>query len=769
VAVQALPPGEHNPFEAAPAATVEAGQAPGFHLTDYLPILRRHWKMIAALGLLFMAAGAVHYSITPKLYRAAATVQIERRSVTSLSGEQNPWLENYWSQEYYPTQYRLLQSRGLAERVVQDLRLYEDPAFNPGGLSAESGTPSFEADAAILGGLAGALLGGLEVSPVGGTQLVEIGYRSSDPELAARVANAWADAYIDWGIESRSESASKASDFLASQIETTKQEIQDGEARLQAFTRQQTDIVALDPGSNVLIARFEALNNDYIGAVTERIQKEARLNEILSSPKESVADTASAGLVGQLRGDFMKLERDYALRLQTYKPEFPAMVDLKGQIERARQNLASMVEETVGKERDAARAEYQTSMRREQSLARELAGVKSETMKLSSAAVDYNNLRVEVETRRAQLNELLRRQAETEVASRLQSARESNVRIVDRALMPGGAYRPNLRNDLTMGLLLGLMVGVALMVGIEYLDRTVKTPEEAERLLGLPILAVIPDISEPGRRYGFSSYGYGYGYGYGQGGRRGGRADKKASRVEPSPIELMPHLRPRLVASEAYRGLRTALLLSSAQELKSIAVTSPQSGEGKTATATNLAVVMAQLGRQVLLVDADLRRPRLHDVFKLSNQLGLVNFLTGGARPEDLFQRTHIPNLYVATSGPIPPNPSELLASDRMAALVRMARETFDFVVVDSPPVLAVTDSILVGSVVDAVVLCLRARQVVREDARACRERLRLAGLRVLGLVLNRHREALGRYGKSYYHYSAYTESGEEKSTGSAA
>ena len=757
--------GEPNPLEAAHAA----GQGPGFHLVDYLPILRRHWKMIAALGLLATAGGAVHYSITPKLYRAAATVQIERRSVTSLSGEQNPWLENYWSQEYYPTQYRLLQSRGLAERVVQDLRLYEDPAFNPGGLSAESGKPSFDADAAILGGLAGALLGGLEVAAVGGTQLVEIGYRSSSPELAARVANAWAEAFIEWGIEARTESAGRASTFLASQIETTKQEIQDGEARLQGYTRQQTDVVSLDPGSNVLVARFDALNNDYIAAVSERIQKEARLNEILTSPKEAVADSASAGFVGQMRGDLMKLERDYAIRSQTYKPEFPAMVDLRLQIERARQNLGAMVEETVGKERDAARAEYQTAQRRESSLARELAGVKGETMKLNSAAVEYNNLRVEVETQRTQLNELLRRQAETEVASRLQSARESNVRIVDRALLPGGPYRPNLRNDLTMGLLLGLMAGVALMVAIEYLDRTVKSPEEAERLLGLPILAVIPDISEPGKRYGFSSYGYGYGYGYGQGGRRGGKADKKAAHGERSPIELMPHLRPRLVASEAYRGLRTALLLSSAQELKAVAVTSPQSGEGKTATATNLAVVMAQLGRQVLLIDADLRRPRLHDVFKLSNLAGLVNYLTGSARPETLFQRTNVPNLFVVTSGPIPPNPSELLASERMATLVKLASETFDFVVVDSPPVLAVTDSILVGSTVDAVVLCLRARQVVREDARACRERLRLAGVRVLGLVLNRHREALGRYGKSYYHYSAYAESTEEATRDSAA
>jgi capsular exopolysaccharide synthesis family protein len=322
------------------------------------------------------------------------------------------------------------------------------------------------------------------------------------------------------------------------------------------------------------------------------------------------------------------------------------------------------------------------------------------------------------------------------------------VRIVDRALVPGAPFLPSLRRDLSMGLLFGLMVGVGAMLLIEFLDRTIKTPEELERLLGLPTLAVIPDIAMTGKSYGYSaSYGYGYGA------RK--RGDKKSAPDPDMPIELLPHSRPRLVASEAYRSLRTSLLLSSADKLKVVAITSTESGDGKTATATNLAVVMAQLGGSVLLVDGDLRKPRLHDVFGLSNRAGLVSYLTGQVKLEQIFLRTSVPNLFLAPSGPIAPNPSELLASARMREFVQLVGAQFDFVIIDTPPTLAVTDPTLVGSMVDGVVMCVCARRVLREDAKACRERLRMADVRVLGTVLNRYREVRTGYGRRYQQYYA--------------
>ena len=380
-------------------------------------------------------------------------------------------------------------------------------------------------------------------------------------------------------------------------------------------------------------------------------------------------------------------------------------------------------------------------------------------MQMNSAAVEYNNLKTEVQTRRNLLDDLLKKQSETGVASRLETTRESNVRIVDRALVPGGKFQPSLRKSVTYGLLFGLVLGIAAVLVIEYLDRTVKSPEELQRLLGLPTLAVIPDISETDTRSGYR-YGYAYGYGYG----RKSATAKARAKANPSAkrdeiaIELMPQTRPRTVVSEAYRALRTSLLLSSADELRVVAVTSSEAGEGKTATSVNLAVVMAQLGKRVLIIDSDLRKPRVHQVFKLSNRLGLVSALTGSVKPEEMFLRTEIPNLFATPSGPIPPNPSELLASHRMRELIQVVRGAFDFVVIDTPPVLAVTDSTLVGSICDGIILCLRARSVVREDARASRERLRLADVRVLGTVLNRYLQTHGNYGKRYEKYEAYVE-----------
>lgn len=749
-----------------------------FNLAEYVGMVRRHWKLAAVCCLLGLAGAGVHYAITPKEYQATATIQIERRSLTPLGNGQNPWLENYWNLEFYPTQYELLQSRGLAERVVKSLDLMEDPKFNPGAGAARDGKggPTAEDDEAVLGALAGQLRGGLSVSPVRSTQLVQLSFHSSSPEFAAKAANAFAESFIDMGVQDRFTTAGKASTFLTSQIETLKQEIQDKESQLQAFSRR-SDIVTLDPQSNPVLQRLELLNNQFIEAKKDRIEKEARYQETLSAPKEVVSSSLSGGIASDQRSQILKLEREYESKLKTYKPDFPDMVALKAEIEKTRQDMNSVVQEQLGKTRSAAYAQFQTSLRQEQVLEGELRRLKTEAIDQNSAAVEYTNLKVEVQTRRDLLDELLRKQSETEVAVRLQDTRESNVRVIDKALVPGGPFRPSLRQDITYGVLLGLLFGVGCAVLIEFLDRTVKAPEEIERRLGLAALAVIHDISEAaGKGYGDASYGYGYGAEPAQPAAGttskvtalAGRIDKKKGAGTPGQIELVPHERPRTLISETYRSLRTALLLSSARELKVVAVTSAMAGEGKTATASNLAVVLAQLGRQVLLVDCDLRKPRLHQVFHVSNRFGLVNQLTASAEPDAVYLPTEVPNLWLTPSGPIPPNPSELLASDRMREWLRSVRARFDFVVIDTPPALAVTDATIVGMLVDGVVLTLRSGKVTREEARLCRDRLRQAGIKILGAVLNRYRSLQTGLGKRYRYYESYAEEGEPKKAGKA-
>lgn len=744
-----------------------------FNLAEYIGMLRRHWKLIAAVCLACVAFGAIHYSITPKAYRATATLQIERRSLAPVVGDSNPFLENYWNLEFYPTQYELLKSRGLAERVVRHLDLMNDPAFNPaassatseaGGGTAENVENKAEDDEAVLGQLAEQLRGGLSIEPVRSTQLVQVTYQSSSPDFAARAANGFAEAFIDMGVENRFANAGKASTFLVSQIEALKQEIESKEKKLQAFSRR-SDIVTLDPDSNVTLQRLEALNASYIEAKKVRIEKESQYRELLTAPRETVADTLLGGVVGDLRAEQVKMEREYETKLKTYKPEWPAMVELKTRIERGQEELAKIVDEMVSKAQKSAYGSFLTAQRQEQSLAIELEKLKGEAMDQSSDAVEYTNLQTEIKTLRGLMDDLLRTQSETEVTARLQDTRDSNVHIIDHALVPGGPFYPSLRKDVTTSLLFGLLISAGLILLIEFLDRTLKTPEEVERRLGLPTLAVIPDILDSGKGYGYlGRYGYGYGgddgprvrSGKGRKGAAGGWLERKKGTPDGSAIELVPHERPRTLVSEAYRSLRTALLLSSAAELKVIAVTSAEAGEGKTATSTNLAVVLAQLGRKVLIVDADLRKPRLHQVFRVSNRAGLVNWLAGGGDHEPVFLPTEVPNLWLTPSGPIPPNPSELLSSERMREWLRMVRARFDVVVVDTPPALAVTDSTILGVLADGVVLTLRAGKVTREDSRLCRDRLRYAGVKVLGVVLNRHRDTPGGTSHRYRYYETY-------------
>jgi succinoglycan biosynthesis transport protein ExoP len=760
-----------------------------FNLVEYLAMVRRHWKLVAAACLVCTAAGAIHYAITPKAYMAAAIIQIERRTLAPALSSQAPWLESYFDAEYYPTEYKLLESRGLAERVVKRLDLLSDAAFNPRP-AGRTGTPAVSADddQAALGGLAERLRGGLGVEPVRNTQLVEISYRASSPAFAARAANGFADAFIDMGIEYRFTSAGKTSTFLNSQVEALKKEIDDKEAKLQAFSRR-TDIVTMEPSSNVTLQRLQALNNSYIEAKNVRIDKEASYKGLLTAPPETIADSLQPGVVGSLRSDELKMERDYDARLKIYKPEWPAMVALKGEIEKIKQHIAAVVHEAVDTARKSAYATYETALRQEQAIEAEINKLKSQAMDQNSQAAEFQNLGVEIKTRRELLDKLLREQSENEVQARLQDTRDSNVHVVDRALVPGGPFYPSLRKDVSYGLLFGLLLGVGAALLIEFLDRTIKTAEEVERRIGLPTLAVIQDIDEAGKAYGYSGrYGYGYGYGAeplpvarvrpgrgarasalapdatgagtaGTAGSQGGPAgwlERKKGGNAPTQIELVPHELPRTQISEAYRSLRTALLLSSARELKVVAVTSAAAGEGKTATATNLAIVLAQLGRPVLIVDADLRKPRLHQVFKISNQTGLVSHLTSTVEADEIVLPTTIPNLWVTPSGPIAPNPSELLSSDRMFDWLRAARTRFEYIIIDTPPALAVTDATIVGVIADGVVLTLRSGKVTREEARLCRDRLRQADVRILGAVLNRYRSTHSGLGRRYRAYESY-------------
>ena len=347
------------------------------------------------------------------------------------------------------------------------------------------------------------------------------------------------------------------------------------------------------------------------------------------------------------------------------------------------------------------------------------------------------------------LNSLVAKQNETLVSARLGGLRTSNIKIIDKALVPGGPFTPNTKRNLLMALLVGLLGGLGLIFLVEYMDNTVKGPEDAEKITGLPSLGIIPFLSPDGLKKRSDQYGS---YSYGA-----ENASKEETMPEVSEIELINHLFPKFSISEDYRTVRTSILFShSDSQPKTICFTSTLPQEGKTATVSNIAVSFAQLEGKVLLVDCDMRKPRLHKVFKVRNLVGLSGYLTGKVTFEDAIQKTSVENIWILPSGPHPPNPAELLNSRRMKDFMALVKERFDVILLDTPPVLAVIDPVIISSLSDCTVIVIRAGKTTRKPLAKAVAEVRKAKSEVIGVIFNEVR--IGRQGTvgPYYHYYQY-------------
>ncbi len=725
------------------------------HLAEYWNIVWKRRLLILLCLAVSLTAASVKTFLSVPLFRASATLNIEKDKGSPLDVGQGQYLYDWYQPEFIPTQTRLIKSRQVAERVVKNLNLMENPEFSPrlkdGARKDEQEGKKPAVDLTSM--YAQMVQGGVDVSVVRGTNLVELSYVSPSPKLAADIANATADAYIEWSMESKFRMVGQASQFIGAQAEKLKAEVEESERRLQAYGRQK-DIVSMDPQTNITMQKLEALNRDYTAAMGERVSREARYYEIQNAKPEAIAETLSGGLITQLRNEQAKMEREYAEKLNLFKPEWPAMQQLRAQIQKGKQHLDATIQDTVEKAREQARTEYLTALRKEESLRGVLRDQKSEAMTLNTNAVEYNNLKVEVSAKRALLDTLMKRQNETEVASRLSGQRESNIRVVDRALPPPAHFSPSWRKNGLLGLFLGVAGGVGLAFLLEYMDRSLRRPEQVEQYLGLPALGLIPAVGTgSGKRYGYGKYGYGYGYGYG---RRKKKDDVPRTPDAPPPaVELLPHHHPRSTTAEAYRAFRAALLLSRAGGVQSLVVTSAFPSEGKTSTVINLGVVISQLGKSVLLIDGDLHKPRIHEALKVSNRSGLVSILAEGVDMSQAVQPTQVPGLSVITAGPSSPNPSGLLSSEAMEKLLAAARSKYDFIILDSPPVHAVADSLILGVQTNGVVICVKGGKTPREQVARARDRLYRANVTILGVLINNLSAGPGGYG-SYSYYDVY-------------
>lgn len=721
----------------------QAGEVQEIDLRKYIDVLyRRRWTIISIMIIAVAIALLVSFTMRPR-YTARGMVMIEKEP-NILSFEDIFQIETF-RDDYFQTQYKLLQSRSLAERTIDKLKLWTREEFS--GKSQVSSedlkNPIFKQRVIER------FLNRLEVKPVRMTRLVEVNFTSYDPRLASDCVNALFDSFVDMNIEAKSEATEQASEFLTQQINELKKEISQKEQELQRYG-QEKDIVILSDKETTIIEKLGEINRALTEAQIDRVRKEAYYNEIKNASPDFIPEALNNPLIQRLREDYIKLSREYSKMQEKFQPDYPEMQRLKVELETAREMLKNETESLI----KAAYSEYQAALKKEKSLQELFERQKEEAFRINSNAILYNSLKIEIENRKNLLESLLKRQSETGLTARLKGLRTSNIRIVDRADIPARPSSPKKFRNLMLALFLGLFGGVGLALGLEYLDNTVKSIEDVERYAKLPTLGVIPAFD--GERPG---YGYHYTYSSRKN-EKGEKGKEEGEREETKPeaIELIVHHAPESAFAENYRSFRTALLLSRPQEqLKKIQITSALQGEGKSSTISNLAISLAHMGRKVLLIDADLRRPRQHRLFNVKNHDGLTNFLVMDLTLDKLIKETMVPNLFLINSGPIPPNPAELLSSEKMPVLLEEGARRFDFVLIDTPPVLAVTDAQIVGKMVDGLVLVVQAEKTPRDALVQTRELLDLLKIRTLGVVINCFNlDNKGYYYRRYYRHYYY-------------
>jgi capsular exopolysaccharide synthesis family protein len=705
------------------------------HLFDYARIVvkRRHVAM-AVFAAIFLASAVYSFTATP-LYEGRVQLLIEADNPNVVSFKE-VIDEAQSRQDYYQTQYKLLQSRSLAKQTIDTLKLWTNEELSP-----QAAAPSFSIGNAVRGSaawvmsLAGsqtvaevpaaeetaaqmkaidAFLTRLSVAPVRNSRLVDVSFRSQDPVVAAQVANGVAKTYIEQNLEFRFTASRDASEWLSQQLAEQRKQVEAAETALQHY-REQNDALSVEDRQNIVVQKLADLNSAVTKAKTDRLLKESMYRQFAEVEKNPAAlDTFPAILANQFiqqqKSELASLQRQQAQLAEKLGERHPEMLRMRSVVQSSQMKLEGEIAKVV----QGVRTEYQAALAQERSLAAALDAQKGEALSMNRKAIDYGVLERDVESSKQIYQSLLQRAKETGVSGALKT---SNIRVVDPADVSRDPVSPRRALNLLIGLLGGAFCGIGIAFFFEYMDNRIKTPEDLESHLGLPSMGLIPKLQD-----------------------QRALADPLINNGVPANF------------AEAFRGLRTNVLFSSAEgETRTVVVTSTGPGEGKTTVACNLAMGMAMAGQRVLIIDADMRRPRVHEVLKLQHEPGLSNLLVGAAKVNEVVRTTNVPNFFAMPAGKTPPNPAELLGSKRFAELLTTLRDHFDLVVVDTPPVMAVTDAAVVGYRASGVLFVVAADATSRHAAQTALDQLEHARVRFIGAVLNR----VDLEGNAYY-YSKY-------------
>jgi succinoglycan biosynthesis transport protein ExoP len=718
-------------------------------------------------GAFILFVGIFSFLASP-IYKATTTLLIEEESSRILSIEDEfGYQRRAVDLRFYNTQLKLLKSKSLAERVARKMNLLSRQEFGAGkepkksffaslkgfispkrkpedeGLKSQIPlNPYFEVAAAVQEGI--------EVSPNRKTKLVEVSYRSPYPFLSADIVNSLAEEFISFSVEKRYETTQQASDFLSEQISELREDLAAKERELQRYG-QEKKLFFTSEKESTIVSKFAAVLDAYTQAQIDRINKEAAYREVKDLDVDSLPQFVNNTLIQTLKMDYARMKNEYEEMSRTFKSNYPKMIELKAKLDSMREELKSEIKKAV----DSAESEYRSALKKEDSLEDLLEAQKMDVVRMNSNAIFYNSLKIEVENMQRQLNSLIEMQKNAHVSARLGGLKTSNISIIDKAEVPKDPVSPNKKKNLILAFLVGIFGGVGLCFLIEFLDNTVKGPEDVEKLTGLPSLGAIPSLPPEGmkkkKRYGYYSKYKSY-YSY-------SKENPENEEILPDikEIELVNYVHPKSFISENYRTVRTSILLSHAERPpKSIAFTSAFPKEGKTATVANMAVAFSQLDEKVLVVDGDLRKPRLHRIFKVKNIGGLSGYLTGKVSIEDAIQKTNVENIWLIPSGPIPPNPAELLNSNRMKELLSQVKKEFDVVLLDAPPLLAVVDGVIISSFGDSIVFIIQAGKTTLKPFLQALEELKRAKAKVIGVLFNEVEAKGERYYSPFYHYYHY-------------
>lgn len=684
------------------------------HLRDYWQILvRRKWWVLGFFLGVVLLVGLVTFLMTP-VYRATTTVQLSQDNSGALVSPQDPMTPFFgWGerQDFYQTQYQIMQSRSLARRVIDRLHLESYPEFK-GLVEADPEISPERQERQMVD----AFLGRLAVNPEKDSLLVRLSFNSTDPQLAQRVANAIAGEYIKFGMDCRAQAFGMVKEWLNQQLLRLRAKVETSEKQLHKFG-EQTNIMSLEGEGNVILQKFTDLSALLTKAESERMLKEAQYRQIKEKGVDAPLILNNPVAVG-LRQEVANQEAKVASMKQIFLPDHPQM-----QAEQAKlRGLRGRLQSEVQRVRKSVRSDYEAAQRAENLLRQALKDQKDQVASLQQQAVQYKILKRDVETNEELYKGLLSRMKEASVAATIVP---TNVQVIDPAELPLSPYRPRKMLNLALAAVIGLFGGIGLAFLVEYLDDSIKTTEELERVSQLPVLGLVPLLTANGQREAL---------------------------LEADTPGLITYRQPKSGMSEAIRHLRTSILLSASGGPPAvILITSPNPKEGKTTLAVNLATSLALQERQVLLVDADLRKPQIHRIFHQASQPGVSNLVAGGATPEQIIHPTEVPNLFVVLAGAIPPSPTELLASENFKDYLNHLRQHFHHVILDSPPILGFADGLILSSLADGVLLVVKHQYTPREAGRLARELLSKVQARIIGTVMNQM--ASGKHGYGYYYY----------------